>query len=235
MHFILKLIRGDILNKKNLYITIFVVFSCMVMAYVDTILLPEYLIKSLIKATLFLIIPITYYFKCKELSIKSLVSINKLSFLYSFLLGICVFVIILLAYSIANSLFDFSGITNSLQNGNGINASNFIFIAIYISFANSLLEEIFFRGFAFLSLKKVSNRFFAYVFSSLAFALYHVTMVISWASIPLVVLLVFSLFVSGIIFNAINERSKNIYSSWFVHMFANFSINTIGLMMFGII
>ena len=31
----------------------------------------------------------------------------------------------------------------------GVNAGNFVFVALYISIVNSLLEEFFFRGFAF--------------------------------------------------------------------------------------
>jgi len=40
---------------------------------------------------------------------------------------------------------------------------------------------------------------------------------------------------SGIFFNLLNDKNKNIYNSYMVHMFANFAINTLGLQMFGII
>ena len=33
----------------------------------------------------------------------------------------------------------------------------------------------------------------------------------------------------------LNERCENIYMSWLVHMFANFAINTVGCILFGII
>ena len=33
----------------------------------------------------------------------------------------------------------------------------------------------------------------------------------------------------------LNELNNNIYSSWFVHMFANFAINTVGFILFGVI
>jgi hypothetical protein len=38
-----------------------------------------------------------------------------------------------------------------------------------------------------------------------------------------------------VIFNILNEKSENIYASWLSHMFANFAINTIGFILFGII
>jgi hypothetical protein len=43
------------------------------------------------------------------------------------------------------------------------------------------------------------------------------------------------LFVGGLIFDKLNEKNGNILSSWLVHMMANLAINTIGLMMFGIL
>ena len=43
------------------------------------------------------------------------------------------------------------------------------------------------------------------------------------------------LIVGGCIFNYLNEKNDNIYPSWFVHMFANFAINTVGFILFGIL
>ena len=58
---------------------------------------------------------------------------------------------------------------------------------------------------------------------------------IGWFS-PLVFIIVMAgLFAGGMIFNYLNEKSGTVYPSWFVHMFANFAINTVGFMLFGII
>jgi hypothetical protein len=57
-------------------------------------------------------------------------------------------------------------------------------------------------------------------------------MMLNWFSLPLFALLLTGLFVGGLLFNFINERSNNIYSSWMVHMFANFAINAVGLMLY---
>ena len=67
----------------------------------------------------------------------------------------------------------------------GITAGNFLWVAIYISVMNSFLEEFFFRGFGFITLKKYVNIKF--------------------------------------------------YPSWFVHMAANFAINTIRFILFDVI
>ncbi|MCI6277986.1 MAG: CPBP family intramembrane metalloprotease [Clostridium sp.] len=146
-----------------------------------------------------------------------------------------VYIFILGSYFILSPYFDLSNVTSSLQNNIGVNKGNFVFVALYISFINSLLEEFFFRGFAFLGLKKVSTKRFAYIFSSSAFALYHVAFMIDWFTPLLFVLMVAGLFIAGMLFNWLNDKNGNIYTSWLVHMCANFSINTIGFILFGIL
>ena len=47
--------------------------------------------------------------------------------------------------------------------------------------------------------------------------------------------MMFGLIAGGCIFDYLNEKNGNIYSSWFVHMFANFAINTVGMILFGVI
>ena len=96
-------------------------------------------------------------------------------------------------------------------------------------------KEFFFRGFAFLRLKGSAPRIFAYIFSAAAFSLYHVAMMIGWFSPILFALVMLGLFVGGLIFNALNDKFGNIYPSWLTHMAANFAINTIGFILFGVI
>ena len=75
----------------------------------------------------------------------------------------------------------------------------------------------------------------SYVFSAGLFAFYHVGMTFGWFNVWIYVLAMLGLFIGGVIFNYLNDKFGNIYSSWLVHMFANFAINTIGCMLFGII
>jgi len=97
------------------------------------------------------------------------------------------------------------------------------------------LEEFFFRGFALLTLKKIAKKRFAYLFSAGAFSLYHIAIMSNWFQPLLFLLLITSLFVAGLFFNRLNEKRETIYTSWFVHMSANFAINTVGFLLFGII
>jgi len=67
------------------------------------------------------------------------------------------------------------------------------------------------------------------------FAFYHVGMTISWFHPVIYVLAMIGLLSGGMIFNALNDRFGTIYSSWLVHMCANFAINTVGFILFGIL
>lgn len=223
------------LNKKKTIILI-VLLACLVMGFIDVVIRPQYLIKSFVKIILFSMMPILYSKYNKELNVASLFKIkSKNEILTAILSGVGVFVIILGAYLVIGKFFDFSNVVSSLSENTGVTISNFIFVAIYISFINSLLEEFFFRGFAFLKLKEVTSRKFAYIFSSLAFAFYHVAMMIGWFDINLFLLTIVGLFIGGIIFNYFNEKYKNIYVTWLIHMFANFAINIVGFILFNII
>ena len=224
-------------NKKSAYVSLSVLASALLMAFVDGVISPPYLYKSIIKVLLFLIVPLIYFIlnPDERTRLKRLFVPRKKDFLISLSLGIAVFAVIMAAYFVLRGFIDFSGIRDSLTSGIGVNADNFIFVAIYISFCNSLLEEFFFRGFAFLVLKEETGRTFAYIFSSILFAFYHVGMTDGWFGGAIYVLAMLGLFVGGCIFDRLCEKFDNIYPSWLVHMCANFAINTIGCILFGII
>lgn len=212
-----------------------ILFSCVLMGYVDAIIQPEYFIKSAVKVVFFLTLPLIYFILYKDKMIKTLFSISKKALKTAFTLGISLYVFIVVGYLLLQNVIDFSQITGALSSNIGVNASNFIFVAIYISIINSLLEEFFFRGFSFITLKQYSSRTFAYFFSALAFALYHVAMMIGWFSMPIFLLMIIGLMIGGMLFNFLNEKYNSIYVSWIVHLFANLGINTVGLILFGII
>ncbi|MHC1721669.1 MAG: lysostaphin resistance A-like protein [Aminipila sp.] len=211
------------------------IISCMFMGITDAYWQPGYAIKSVLKIIAFLLIPICYSYLNKNIHLRSLFSVKRKGIIHAVFIGIGVYAFILACYFTIGAFFDFSQVTGALNKNVGVNKDNFVFVAIYISFVNSLLEEFFFRGFVFMNLKRLANRKFAYLVSSIAFAIYHVAMMIGWFSIWLFLLLLAALIVAGVIFDWLNEKQENIYTSWFVHMFANFSINTVGFILFGII
>ena len=218
--------------KKESKIILMVILGCVVMALTDGWWQPGYAIKSAVKILFFLGLPIIFLRK----EIKTKFFGFKTETLPKLLgLGFGIFGFILAAYFILGPYFDFSSVVSGLEEQLGVNAGNFIFVAIYISVANSLLEEYFFRGIAFLELKSVTSRRFAYWFSAVMFALYHTAMLIGLFDWYLIGLMLIALTVGGLIFNFINEKEKSILASWTVHLFANLAINTVGLILFGIL
>lgn len=229
---------GDKMSKRKTIIGILLttIVSITVMSIIDGIINPGYIYKSAIKLIMFLLIPLVYSAYDNNINLKDIFRIkSKRKLFISIFLGLLVYIIILSSYLILKGLIDLNIIKNMLAKNLKVTKDNFIFVALYISFINSLLEEFFFRGFIFLSLKKIIISRYAYIISALAFAIYHVAIMGSWFSPIIFLLAMIGLFVGGIIFNFLNEYSLNIYSSWLVHMMANFAINTIGFIMFDII
>ena len=224
------------MNKKTCIVAS-VILASFLMSYIDGIIAPSYICRSCIKILMFLGIPMLYLciYKEDQSKVKTLFTFEKKYFLLSLGLGMSVFLIVMLGYVLFKNYIDFNSIVSSLTGGIGVNAANFLYVAIYISFINSLLEEIFFRGFSFMLLKETSSKVFAYVFSSALFSFYHVGMTIGWFHPLVYILALLGLFVGGCIFDCLNEKCNSIYPSWLVHMFANFAINTIGFMLFGLL
>lgn len=225
------------MNKnKYAYQMIFIILlGCLIMALTDGILHLNYILKSFIKIIFFFIIPVIYTFYHKEINMKSLFKSDKQSLLLSSGLGFIVYILIICGYFMMCNFYDFNSITSLLDKNVGVTKNNFIYVSIYISFINSLLEEFFFRGFAFLLLSQYISLKAAYLFSSVSFALYHIAIMSGWFSPLLFILMLIILTIGGLIFNYLDIKKRTIYSSWMVHMFANFSINTIGFILFGII
>ena len=212
------------------------VFSLAV-TFIDAFVHPNYFVKIPIKILFFLALPLLFFLINRDAfkDFKKLFVFRKKGLLKAFLLGVGVYSVILVGFLLTRNIIDYSGVTSSLNSGMGITADNFIYVSLDISLMNSFLEEFFFRGYGFITLKKYSNRLLAYVFSSSLFALYHVGMLIGMFNFGVLALLLLGLIVGGFIFNYLNESNDNIYPSWFVHMFANFAINTVGFILFGVL
>ena len=220
------------MKKEKYHILIIMLVACLIMGLIDAVIQPGYFIKSIVKILLFLILPYLYARKSKKWRIATLFTLKSNGLAFAIACGIGIYILIVGGFLLLRNVFDFSALTSSLTSTTGVNANNFIFVAVYISLCNSLLEEFFFRGFGFLALKNMSSRTFAYVASAALFALYHIAMMIGWFGIPVLLLALAGLFAGGLIFNFFNERWNMLYPSWVIHMFANFATNTIGAILF---
>ena len=204
---------------------------CLAMALVDGVLRPGYAVKSAIKLALFLLIPLVASGMDCGVRCLSPLRPKKKGLLPAIVLGVGIYAVILGGYFLVSPFFDFSQIAGALTENAGVTKENFLYVSLYISFANSFLEEFFFRGFVFTNLKQHSGRKPAYLFSAAAFSLYHVAMMIGWFSPALFLLVMVGLAVGGMIFNWLNEKLDTVYGSWLTHMFANFAINTVGFLL----
>ncbi|MEE0265570.1 MAG: CPBP family intramembrane glutamic endopeptidase [Acutalibacteraceae bacterium] len=222
---------------KSIYIMATIVVFSLLVTGVDAVLHPDYFVKIPVKVVFFLVLPVLFFVKNKSdfKEFKKLFVFKRNGILKSLLLGLGVYAVITGGYLLTRNIIDFSGVTSNLTEGMGITADNFIYVSLYISLMNSFLEEFFFRGYGFVTLKKYTSRKTAYIFSSAMFAVYHIGMLVGMFNIGALALLLFGLILGGCIFNYLNEVNDNIYSSWFVHMFANFAINTVGFILFGIL
>lgn len=223
------------IDKKLIYAIGIIISGCLVMAVTDSVIKPVYAVKSIIKILFFLVVPLLYFCKNKDGHIKKIMIPNKKGLVGSLLLGVGIYTVVFGAYLISRKFYDFSSIGDLLSKNVGVTGDNFIFVSLYISFFNSFLEEFFFRGFAFLYIAEYWGRKTAYLFSSAMFGIYHIAIMTGWFSPILFILAMLGLFVGGCIFNYLDEKNENIYNSWMVHMFANFAINTVGFILFGII
>ena len=211
------------------------VFGCAVMAIVDGIISPSYVVKSAVKIVIFAGIPILFALMFDNDAVKTYLLPQKNGLFLSLSIGIAIYALIVGGYFALSAVFDFSAVTSSLTSGEGVTRDNFLYVAAYISICNSFLEEFFFRGFAFHTLSRYIGRGAANVFSAISFAVYHVAIMSGWFSPLLFVLLVIGLFAGGIIFNCLDMKTGDIYPSWIVHMFANLATNTVGCVLFGIL
>lgn len=220
------------MKKRSIILVLSVaVLCCAVMALVDGVIRPGYVVKSAIKIAMFMLAPLIASRVNRNIRYLPLLRPKKKGLLPAIALGVGIYGVILGGYFLLSPFFDFSQIAGALTSNAGVTKENFLYVSLYISFANSFLEEFFFRGFVFTNMKQLSGRKPAYIISAAAFSLYHVAMMIGWFSLVLFLLVMVGLVIGGMIFNWLNEKLDTIYCSWLTHMFANFAINTIGFML----
>ena len=223
-------------RNQKIQMAVLVILSASAAGFIDGFLQPPYFMRAALKAGFFSLIPLIYFlYRDGSLAdVKRMLIPKKGDLRLALLLGLGVYGLILGGYLVSTRIYDISDMVISLTGDAGVGTDNFLWVSLYISFVNSFMEEFLFRGFAFVAMKQVSGRKFAYWFSALVFALYHVGMMAA-GNMLISLLAVVALVVAGMFFNWLDERSGTIVPSWLVHMFANFAINTVACMIFGII
>lgn len=230
----MKNINNNIREKHIIIISS--LMACMVMFAIEKYIAPTYLVKSVIKLFVF-ILPIIIYMKIfgKEKILEQITNFKKkeLKSILFFSVGVYFFIIIM--YLLLKNYIDLESIRSHLLERENVSVDNFLYVSLYISFINSFLEELFFRGFIFLRLAKSGSKRAGYFISSMAFSIYHVSIISSWFNIWIFVLIILGLVLVGYMFSYVAEKTDSFMGPWLLHVFANLGINTIGFIMLGIL
>lgn len=207
--------------KKVFIIVVTSILSCLFLYFIERILLVHYETKTISKILLFSLLPLLYWKFFKRSTSKTE---KKKNFLLSIIFSAATFSIIWIGYFIFQPLINFNSINDELE----LSQSEFLLRGIYIIVGNSFLEEFFFRGYIFLNLYELKLKKIAYIFSSILFAVYHIAMFQSWFPLPIMLLVLLSLFVIGFVFNYLCTRVSSFTGSWMVHASADLAIILIG-------
>lgn len=214
------------MKRKAIKILTVIVISCLMMAFVERVVQPGYLVKSVLKLTIFAF----GVFLCGGMQ----GLLRRDGIMHGVILGSVIYGTVLGAFLLFRSFIDLKTIAAGLLDKEGVTGDNFLWVALYISVVNSFLEELLFRGLAYLHLRRYVPEWFAMLFSAAAFSVYHVAILTGWFVWWVYGLCLLGLFLGGLIFNLL-DRKGGILPSWMAHAGANLAINTIGLIMFGII
>ena len=212
--------------KQTQRILCTIVLICLSMAFVEAVLQPGYAVKSAIKLLLF---TCTFFPLCDVRGF-----LRQEGLVLGLLLGCGIFAVILLVFFLFRPFLDLDAIAAGLMGKEGISRENFLWVALYISIVNSLLEELLFRGLGYLELRRHAPEGFAMIFSAAAFAAYHVAILDGWFTWWVYGLCMLGLFLGGLIFSFL-DRNGSLLPSWLAHAGANLAINTVGLIMFGLL
>lgn len=215
----------------NKFVIIYAVIACFLLFLFEQVIDVTYGVKTSLKILLFAVLPLAFVLKTRSFTLFK--NLDKKGLLFGLVCGLTSFFVVIGAFVFFQDLIDTDSILVSLEE-NHITTSSFLLIGLHITFGNSFLEEFFFRGFIFFNLVK-KNKVFAYLFSSVLFSLYHMAMFTGWFNVPLTLLALFGLFVIGLVFNWLNQKSNSMLNSWIVHILADIAIILIGLHLFGII
>ncbi|MFJ7934120.1 CPBP family intramembrane glutamic endopeptidase [Sporosarcina sp. NPDC096371] len=198
--------------------------SITILIWIEQGLEVEYVWKTVAKAMLFLGIPFLLFRKTGFPFLRFRQT-DKKSMSIAIGSGLAIMSAIIWAFIILFPFIDIDALLIDLADA-GITPTVFPFVALYILFGNSLLEEFYFRGQLPNLFAKSRLRLFL---PSFFFAIYHIAIFLPWFSPALLALAVTGLWIGGIIFQLANERSQTIFPSWTIHMFADIGVLLVGI------
>jgi len=217
------------MNKIHLIYAVVLIF---LLVSLESVVELNYMTKQLIRVPLMIGVPVWLLIRSKS-SLLSDLKVTKVSFKdirISVYAGLVVYFGAIGGYALIYFVSDPSSITDSLR-AVGITPSNIIWVSLYMSSVNVLLEEFFFRGFVYWNLRK-TNEILAYLVSSFLFALFHIAILWTYFDWLFFVLLLIGLMIVGAFLIFINRYGKSLVNSSIVHVFADLAMFSIGFYLF---
>lgn len=210
------------------WVFLYPVISILILLWIEQGIEVTYIWKTLAKIILFVVFPLIYIIR-KKLNFLNRHQLTKNHFVYPYILGLFVVITIFGAFILFREYIDLPSLKMDLETRVGVTASIFPFVALYILFGNSFLEEFFFRGWLVDLFQKTKWQWFM---PSFLFAIYHITIFLPWFEWPILLLAVIGLFIGGLLFQWLNKSSGTIYPGWIVHISADIGVLLIGFYMF---
>ena len=216
-------------TKKILLITILSLVACGLHSLMLLTPVNQYAYTSTVKLVLFILCPLIFFAISKDGKLKDLFSLkgDKRYIKLSLIFAAVVFAFMLGLFALVRPLLDREMIVGALSNV-GITGENYLFAMTYYIFINVALEELFFRGFLFSNLYRMDVKLYAYLFSSVLFAIYHISVMRSAAAPGVLIVAIIGLVAVGLLFNEITRRCKTVVGSYAVHFGASLAIGIIG-------
>lgn len=100
--------------------------------------------------------------------------------------------------------------------------------ALFLSFANSLVEEIYWRWFLFGNLLRALPRWSAHLVAGAAFAAHHVVIALKFFPLPLGLAAGAAVGAGGILWSLMMERQRSLAGAWACHAAVDLGIMAIG-------
>lgn len=105
---------------------------------------------------------------------------------------------------------------------------HFIAFAIFISVAHSLIEEVYWRWFAYGRLREVVTPGMAHVIAAFAFTGHHLVVTSQFFPFPFACFLSFSVGVGGLIWSHLYQRQGTLAGAWVCHMIVDAGLMWVG-------
>lgn len=213
----------------QIYIITYTILATIGLYLIESLIHPTYGYLLILKVTFFLLVPLGIWYFFRQ-AVGKFWDWNAYTWKFGIGFGLLSMGVIGITYLLLRTSIDWSAIGASME-ARHINETTFLLVFLYIMFGNSLLEEYFFRGIVFRQLLSISQ-IWAYTLSALMFSLYHMTIFQSWFSGWILALALFGLFLWGIFFAWLYEKTWGIWSAWIFHIFADLMILIIGYTVF---